>query len=48
MSDDENRDFDPAFEALEPAHLVAPVVFNSPHSGCVYPERFLSQVKLDI
>jgi N-formylglutamate deformylase len=48
MSDAEIADFDPAFEALEPAQLLAPVVFNSPHSGCVYPQRFLSQVRLDI
>ena len=37
MSEAEIRDFEPAFEALEPDVLVAPVVFNSPHSGRVYP-----------
>lgn len=48
MSDALIRDFDPAFEALEPAEIVAPVVFNSPHSGRVYPPRFLEQVRLDL
>ncbi|QCK88555.1 N-formylglutamate amidohydrolase [Phreatobacter aquaticus] len=48
MNDAGIGDFDPAFEALEPAQLIAPVVFNSPHSGCVYPERFLAQVRLDL
>ncbi|QCI63854.1 N-formylglutamate amidohydrolase [Phreatobacter stygius] len=48
MSDAQIRDFDPAFEALEPDVLVAPVVFNSPHSGRVYPARFLQQVRLDL
>ena len=40
-------DFTPAFEVLEPHPLTSPLVFNSPHSGAVYPERFLSQSKLD-
>ncbi|MBN8938914.1 MAG: N-formylglutamate amidohydrolase [Rhizobiales bacterium] len=48
MSDAQISDFDPAFEALEPDVLVAPVVFNSPHSGRVYPPRFLQQVRLDL
>ncbi|MCZ0738608.1 N-formylglutamate amidohydrolase [Phreatobacter sp. AB_2022a] len=48
MSEAEIRDFEPAFEALEPDVLVAPVVFNSPHSGRVYPAQFLQQVRLDL
>ena len=40
-------DFTPAFEVLEPHRLTSPLVFNSPHSGAVYPKRFLSQSKLD-
>lgn len=48
MSEAEIRDFDPAFEALEPDVLVAPVVFNSPHSGRIYPAPFLQQVRLDL
>src|SRR5690606_20756037 len=37
----------PAFETIRPRRLVAPVVFNSPHSGRVYPERFLAMARLD-
>jgi N-formylglutamate amidohydrolase len=38
----------PAFEVLEPAELRAPLVFNSPHSGSVYPEDFLSASRIDL
>lgn len=37
----------PAFETVRPRRLVAPVVFNSGHSGRVYPERFLAMTRLD-
>ena len=37
----------PAFETIRPRRLVAPVVFNSGHSGRVYPERFLAMTRLD-
>lgn len=37
----------PAFETVRPRRLVAPVVFNSAHSGRVYPERFLAMTRLD-
>ena len=37
----------PAFETIRPRRLVAPLVFNSPHSGRVYPERFLAMTRLD-
>ena len=37
----------PAFETVRPRRLVAPLVFNSPHSGRVYPERFLAMTRLD-
>ncbi|WP_248305029.1 N-formylglutamate amidohydrolase [Devosia sp. FKR38] len=37
----------PAFETIRPRRLMAPVVFNSPHSGRVYPERFLAMTRLD-
>src|SRR5690606_22241874 len=30
-----------------PRRLVAPIVFNSPHSGRVYPPRFLAMTRLD-
>jgi N-formylglutamate amidohydrolase len=35
------------FEARSPAEQRVPFVFNSPHSGRHYPERFLSMVRLD-
>ena len=35
-------EFDPPFETLEPADWRGPVVFNSPHSGDVYPRAFLA------
>ena len=41
-------ELDPPFEILEPAELRAPVVFNSPHSGRVYPHAFLSAARLDL
>ncbi|MHB1104099.1 MAG: N-formylglutamate amidohydrolase [Devosia sp.] len=37
----------PAFETIRPRRLVAPLVFNSAHSGRDYPERFLSMTRLD-
>lgn len=37
----------PAFETIRPRRLVAPIVFNSPHSGRVYPARFLAMTRLD-
>ena len=36
------------FEILEPAHLKGAIVFNSPHSGNIYPRAFLASAKLDI
>src|SRR3989440_3707616 len=38
----------PPFEVLEPAEYRGAVVFNSPHSGRVYPRAFLSSAKLDL
>lgn len=37
----------PAFETIRPRRLVAPLVFNSAHSGRVYPERFMAMTRLD-
>lgn len=37
----------PAFETVRPRRIVSPVVFNSPHSGRVYPPRFLEMTRLD-
>lgn len=37
----------PAFETIRPRRLMAPLVFNSAHSGRDYPERFLNMTRLD-
>lgn len=37
----------PAFEVRAPARQQFPFVFNSPHSGRHYPERFLGMTKLE-
>jgi N-formylglutamate deformylase len=41
-------EFDPPFEAVEPAECRGPVLFNSPHSGRVYPRTFLLASRLDL
>src|ERR1700732_3799022 len=41
-------EFDPPFEAVEPAQCRGPVLFNSPHSGRVYPREFLLASRLDL
>ena len=41
-------EFDPPFEALEPAECRGPLLFNSPHSGRVYPREFLLTSRLDL
>jgi N-formylglutamate deformylase len=41
-------ELDPPFEILEPAEGTSAVVFNSPHSGRVYPPNFLTQSRLDL
>ena len=37
----------PAFDVVEPAAISAPLLFNSPHSGRVYPDSFLAASRLD-
>ena len=41
-------ELDPPFEIQEPATLAGPVLFNSPHSGSVYPRGFLQCSRLDL
>src|SRR5580693_3850090 len=41
-------EFDPPFEALEPAEIRGPLLFNSPHSGRIYPDAFLLASRLDL
>jgi N-formylglutamate amidohydrolase len=40
-------EFDPPFEVVRPRGVHLPVVFNSPHSGRVYPASFLARSRLD-
>ncbi|MCB1517556.1 MAG: N-formylglutamate amidohydrolase [Hyphomicrobiaceae bacterium] len=37
----------PAFETVRPRRQIAPLVFNSAHSGTTYPDRFLKMTRLD-
>jgi N-formylglutamate amidohydrolase len=37
-----------SFEIVEPEHWRAPIIFNSPHSGSVYPEAFLNASRIDL
>ncbi len=43
-----NDELSPPFEIVEPAQWRAPVVFNSPHSGSVYPKEFLNSSRIDL
>ena len=45
---DAKDELDPPFEILEPGEWHGPAVFNSPHSGSVYPRAFLSASRLDV
>jgi N-formylglutamate amidohydrolase len=45
---DATVELDPPFEIIEPVECRGPVVFNSPHSGNVYPHAFLSTSRLDV
>jgi len=38
----------PPFEIVEPTEWRAPIIFNSPHSGSVYPDAFLSASRIDL
>jgi N-formylglutamate deformylase len=48
MTDRLEGELNPPFEILEPAVCRGPAVFNSPHSGCVYPQAFLRVARLDL
>ncbi len=37
----------PPFDVVEPRVLSAPLIFDSPHSGSRYPQRFLAASRLD-
>src|SRR5260370_5763211 len=38
----------PPFEIVEPAAWRAPIIFNSPHSGSVYPDEFLNSSRIEL
>jgi N-formylglutamate amidohydrolase len=38
----------PPFEIVEPATWRAPIIFNSPHSGSVYPAEFLTASRIEL
>src|SRR5947199_1641263 len=38
----------PPFEVIEPPAWRAPIIFNSPHSGSVYPSEFLNASRIDL
>ena len=41
-------EFDPPFEIIEPENRGSPAVFNSPHSGRIYPHDFMIATRLDL
>src|SRR5256885_11892994 len=43
-----NGELSPPFEIMEPAAWRAPIIFNSPHSGSVYPPEFLNASRIDL
>ena len=43
-----NGELSPPFVIVEPATWRAPIIFNSPHSGSVYPLDFLSASRIDL
>lgn len=42
-----DAELDPPFLVVEPERLTSPIVVSSPHSGSVYPRRFLASSRLD-
>src|ERR1700759_1404577 len=38
----------PPFEMAEPAEWRAPIIFNSPHSGSVYPQDFVTASRMGL
>jgi len=44
---EESAEFEAPYVIVEPPRLTTPVVINSPHSGRLYPRRFLERSRLD-
>lgn len=42
------QELNPPFEVHEPPHWRGPLLFNSPHSGRIYPRAFLDASRLDL
>jgi N-formylglutamate amidohydrolase len=40
-------DFGRPIETIEPPRVLSPLILSSPHSGSIYPERFLAAARLD-
>src|ERR1051326_8037850 len=47
MSDTRNE-LEPPFEIIGPAAWRGPLIFNSPHSGNIYPPAFLASARLEM
>ena len=45
---DTRNELEPPFEIIEPADWRGPLIFNSPHSGNVYPPAFLASARLEL
>jgi N-formylglutamate amidohydrolase len=43
-----DSELSPPFQIDEPGVWRAPIIFNSPHSGSVYPDQFLSASRIDL
>ncbi len=43
-----DEELPPPFEIVEPTAWRAPIIFNSPHSGSVYPDEFLKISRIDL
>jgi len=41
-------EFSPPFTIVEPPAWRAPIIFNSPHSGSIYPRQFLAASRIDV
>ena len=45
---DTRNELEPPFEIIEPADWRGPLIFNSPHSGNIYPPAFLASARLEL
>ena len=44
----DKQELSPPFDIAEPAQWRSPIIFNSPHSGTVYPREFLMTTRIDM